>query len=119
MLSYYHCTPASRYSEILRFGLQPRPVPYSTMMSPNKSVLYLMNSEETAKAYANSAYKHRLSNAKAWIIFRVNYSKDVYPDYDWGLPGMYYVSENIPPQNLEYVGSFNITPIYGMKRDPR
>jgi len=102
----YHATPAANVYNILKYGLEPRPAKPTTLWTPSENVLYLTNSIDTAKEFADQSYKLRKSDSKAWGILLIEYDEfpdEVYPDLDWGIPGVYYVKRWIPPEHVTYV----------------
>lgn len=102
----YHATPKSNVGNILLNGLVPHPA----FVGDEFSAIYIADSVEKAKDYAEQAYSMGVSKEKEWAIFRIEYDEfpeEIHPDLQWGLPGTYYTTMQIPPEHLTLVTTFD------------
>ena len=110
----YHTSPMGNAVSIMKRGLIPRPSPHRTMWTPKEEATYLANSVIIAKDFADQAFKLRESDARAWGIFKIYYDDvfpdEMYPDLDWGVPGVYYVKKWIPPENISFEMVYYVGP---------
>jgi hypothetical protein len=105
VVTVYHITPVVNLESIRRTGLIPK-----------RGRLYIATSPNIAKEFAHQAYlgfgDHKL-RPEEWALLEIKYRGEFpfefYPDMEWGIPGVYFINEPIPPEHIELLEVFEAT----------
>ena len=120
MLKVYYITLATRHTVIEKQGVTPRMSPLRPgFWHPKGHVIYLADSIKTAKQYADKAYFMRYTDAKAWDVYEVVYEEfppDMHGDYEWGIPGVFYITVPIARENLRFIETYYAVKVERVRR---
>ena len=109
----YHASPLPNFGSIMRYGLIPSlPQHQDSPFAPRVPVVYMSDSIETVKDYAEQAYEAEGIQETKWAVFEIAYEEfpeEPQPDLLWGLPGTYYVTLHIQPDHIEPAGIYDIS----------
>lgn len=108
----YHATPIKNLELVKQIGIR-RSVPElpRTRLSPTKPVVYLTSMVGNAIDYAEQSDEYYLMTDHRWAIFKVDYDEfptEPHADLEWGLPGVYWVDIDIPPEHVSLLGVFDV-----------
>ena len=108
----YHATPVKNLELVKQSGIR-RSIPElpRTRLSPTEPTVYFADDVGNVIDYAEQSWEyHRMADPK-WAIFKIEYDEfptEPHADLEWGLPGVYWVDIDIPPEHVELYGIFDV-----------
>lgn len=108
----YHATPIKNLESIKQTGIRCSiPELPRTRWSPTKPTIYLANDIGHVLDYTEQSYEYYEMTDPKWAIFKIEYDEfptEPHADLEWGVPGIYWVDIDIPPEHVSLFGIFDV-----------
>ncbi len=108
----YHASPSFNRDSILSTGLW-RNNRYPGIFKTER--IYIADSEEIVTDFAEQTNAIEGLPEAEWSIFVIEYEEfpdELYPDPEWGIPGVYYVERDVPPDHLRLVRDITLPGVF-------
>ena len=108
----YHATPIKNLESVKQAGIRrSTPELPRTQWSPTEPVVYFADSVGNVIDYAEQTWEYYRMVDPRWAIFEIKYDEfptEPHADLEWGLPGVYWASIDIPAEHVELLGIFDV-----------